>query len=215
MVMKQVEPLSRGLPKDPKGRLKVLSSVKARILALLLLLSLPALGCVGLPRVHQEVALTSLVKKAYRAEPGTPKSSQYARHFERGWKQAYYDVSRGADGCPPSVPPESYWSIKYQNPEGCRRIAAWFEGYECGVLAAQRDGRQLFADVPIGEICSREDSGVCNPVSEIRHPSKSFNGIAAPSSIHFNRGDLLAVEPDDSAEVPASFMNRLPPLNGH
>ena len=119
-------------------------------------------GCAGLTRLHQEVALKALIHKGYKGE-ATHVPPQYARDFERGWKQAYYNVSFGADPCPPSTPPGHYWTIKYQNAEGVRKISAWFAGYRRGVQAAIADCRPIYNEVPVGAICVRQSAVECSP----------------------------------------------------
>lgn len=69
-------------------------------------------------------------------EPSTPFKSYYAR----GWKDAFFDVANGSDGKPPILPPNQYWSPKYQNPAGHAKIRAWFAGYQDGAMAAERVG---------------------------------------------------------------------------
>ena len=132
------------------------------------LLMMMATGCAGLGDLQQEIARKELVHDAYRCEQAEPGSVKYARHFERGWRQGYYDVTKGGDGCPPSVPPQQYWTVKYQNAEGCRQIATWYNGYRRGVTAARRDGRHLYSGVPVGAVCERPRAHECFPIDELR-----------------------------------------------
>ena len=122
-------------------------------------------GCAGWSEVRQmrqELALRKSVNDAFRKEK--PVRSGNPTHFSRGWRQAYYNVSKGSDTCPPSFPPAHYWHSKYQNADGKRKIASWFEGYSCGAAAAVRDGRQHFNTVPFTVYCERESSYQCMPV---------------------------------------------------
>ncbi len=125
-------------------------------------------GCSGARFHREELALLETAKRAYRCEARAPSVNKYSRHFERGWKQAYYNVAKGMGTCPPSTPPEAYWSHKYKSPDGCRKIAAWYEGYRLGALAAQGDCQNLFADVPVVGSCQREDACLCCPEEVIR-----------------------------------------------
>ena len=61
-------------------------------------------------------------------------------HFRDGFRQGYEDVASGGNGCTPAFPPRSYWSWKFQSPEGQQRVNAWFAGYPHGARAAEEDG---------------------------------------------------------------------------
>lgn len=126
-------------------------------------------GCSGLSNCREELSLFEAAKYAYRCEPAAPTVvTKYSRHFERGWQQGYYNVSKGMGTCPPATPPEPYWSIKYKNQDGCRKIAAWYEGFNRGALAAQRDCRDDFSSVPLVGSCQRDDACQCCPEESIR-----------------------------------------------
>jgi hypothetical protein len=60
--------------------------------------------------------------------------------FAHGWRSGYYDVSQGGCGRPPAVPPRCYWSADYQTDEGAAAIDAWYQGFQEGALAAEREG---------------------------------------------------------------------------
>jgi len=61
-------------------------------------------------------------------------------HIENGFKAGYVSVALGGDGCPPTLPPRTYWSGSYQNSKGHEKMHTWFHGYSFGVLAAKQDG---------------------------------------------------------------------------
>ena len=130
-----------------------------------------ATGCAGLSTVREELALRELAKRSYAKCHHNCPSGLYSRDFERGWRQAYYNVSRGFDACPPSVPPEVYWSTKYQNPQGCKSIAAWYQGYSAGASTAVSECRSGFSKVPLIANCVREEEMQCTPVQPLRHPA--------------------------------------------
>lgn len=64
----------------------------------------------------------------------------YPFDFGQGFRAGYETVCLGGDGCPPAMPPRSYWSYHYQGDEGRCQVMAWYDGYHHGVLAAQCDG---------------------------------------------------------------------------
>lgn len=66
----------------------------------------------------------------------------YIYDFGDGFKAGYAQILGGGDACPPTLPPEKYWYVKYQNPAGRERIDAWFSGHEAGVSTALQDGVQ-------------------------------------------------------------------------
>ncbi len=64
----------------------------------------------------------------------------YIYDFGDGFRAGYAQILAGGDPCPPTLPPEKYWYIKYQSPAGRERIDAWFSGHESGVATALQDG---------------------------------------------------------------------------
>lgn len=120
-----------------------------------------ASGCAGIRHFQEDATLKMLAHKAYLGVES--KNCEHPSDFAKGWKQAYYNISMGSDPCPPTVPPQRYWSAKYQSAAGRRKIACWFAGYEQGVAAAQRDCRDYFSDVPVGAYCQRDSVTKCTP----------------------------------------------------
>lgn len=198
-------------------------TLKLRNLLIAFAISSPAfVGCAGVSYLQNEVALKDLAHQAYRCEPGVPKRNKYARHFERGWVQAYYNISKGADCCPPSAPPEQYWSTKYQNNDGQRKIAAWFTGYSCGVAAAQRDCRDKFATVPVGASCTRERATKCSPservdglLDDAASLSQSERPFARQIGGVSNVGDVTSLPPTsiEQSSFQSPTFERLPELD--
>ena len=186
---------------------------------LLVLLALAtSCGCAaGMHHLREDVGLKLLAKRAYKSEPAS--ACTYPKHFSRGWKQAYYNVSLGADPCPPSIPPQPYWSKKYQDAEGCRKIEAWYAGYHKGVEAALRDCRPQYNKVPIGAFCERQSEAECRPTSEF--PPTELNEVSPPLSPpvpeEANTASSLDQLPQDSRVEFSSFeteQRRLPPTEG-
>lgn len=67
-------------------------------------------------------------------------STEYLHDFRCGFITGYKSIARGANGCPPAIPPACYWKPERQTPEGKASAHAWFDGYSHGVLAANADG---------------------------------------------------------------------------
>jgi len=70
-------------------------------------------------------------------------------HFAKGFKEGYQNILEGGKGCQPTLPPRSYWKPCYQTPVGRSKIAAWFDGYSHGAVAAQQDGYGNLQQLPI------------------------------------------------------------------
>ena len=152
--------------------------------------SILPLGCTGLSHFREDIALREMAKHSYASKSNPRGTGDHARHYERGWRQAYFNVSRGADTCPPSVPPEVYWSTKYQTPRGCQQIAAWYEGYRCGAAAAEAECRPAYSKVPVMANCIRPDSQECNPVESLRSDAVGmYGGVELPVETHFAQLD--------------------------
>ncbi len=69
-------------------------------------------------------------------------------HFARGWRDGYFEVSTGASGQLPVVPPKTYWGTKYQSGEGRRCVENYYAGWECGAIAAQSQCRPQLNAIP-------------------------------------------------------------------
>ena len=105
-------------------------------------------GCVTL-REYQSAAMTKMrAHAAYRSTTCPPSCAALARHYERGWMEGYIDVSKGGEGCAPPLPPEQYWSFKYQCAEGHAAIQTWYRGFQDGAHAAFADGAQQYNYIP-------------------------------------------------------------------
>jgi hypothetical protein len=73
---------------------------------------------------------------------------EYRWHFRDGFKAGYRAGASDPDACPPSVPPQKYWSVRYQNPVGRAKVQAWFEGYSYGIIESHVDGVHYYSQIP-------------------------------------------------------------------
>ncbi len=128
-----------------------------------------SMGCTGLSHLRNDLAIQGMAKRSFARQQCDRSITPYSRDYERGWRQAYYDISRGLDGCPPSVPPETYWSTKYQSQEGCKHIVSWYDGYRTGAAAALAECRGSFSKIPVMANCTRPSAVDCNAVEPLRH----------------------------------------------
>jgi len=102
-------------------------------------------GCTAIQDCHYETTNRLRTELAWMSVPPTPAAQDLAStiwgrpsHYRHGWKQGYYDVAMGGAGERPFLPPQKYWSAGYQNPNGERAIAMWYQGYHDGAQAAHQ-----------------------------------------------------------------------------
>lgn len=103
-----------------------------------------SVGCVAVQDCEYRLAQNLRAASAYRSSC----DSGMGYHFASGWKKGYADVLMGGDGQCPAVPPQCYWSHKFQNERGEAAIEDWFQGYSQGAAVAQASGREHYHDVP-------------------------------------------------------------------
>lgn len=129
--------------------------MKSRKLALFIfsLMIIPNVGCQGWYNVRDSFYYCEPIDEAihsyncHRAAKGAWKARsdrfcgrERFDHFGAGFRAGYADVAMGGTGCPPPLPPRSYWGWRYQNCEGQQCVASWFDGYPAGARAAEEDG---------------------------------------------------------------------------
>ncbi|WP_437192646.1 hypothetical protein [Planctomicrobium sp. SH527] len=57
--------------------------------------------------------------------------------YRLGFEQAFVDVSQGAKGDVPALPPANFWTNCARTPGGHQRAENWFSGYAAGATAAK------------------------------------------------------------------------------
>lgn len=110
-------------------------------------------GCAGWQPIGVQANLNERVHDAYHQNSQPLPPGPFARHYERGWKQAYVDYTRGSDGTIPSVPPGTHRLDRCSDRSEYRKIAAWYRGYEQGLAVAQCQCR---GGLTAGETCIPE-----------------------------------------------------------
>lgn len=86
-------------------------------------------------QIHNRLRADRVWRRESRAYSDEP----HFKDFGAGFRQGYFDVACGENGCPPPLPPRTYWRRHYETPEGQEQIAAWYAGYPHGVRAAEQD----------------------------------------------------------------------------
>ncbi len=114
----------------------------------LALISLGLTGCAEIQEMKINVRNRYLAKEAWESLRETNDCMNFESDFGRGFRTGYYDVANGGNGCPPPLPPQRYWSVRYMSLKGRERTEAWFAGYRYGALVAQQDGIGTFLELP-------------------------------------------------------------------
>lgn len=135
-------------------------------------------GCSAVQPQTYHANLQDRIRTAYRSAPQPLANGPYGRQYERGWKQAYFDFSRGSDGQLPSVPPGAHRLDRCSDGTEMRRISAWYRGYEAGLLAAG-------CNCPGG----LTEGNVCRPEPPVRGGGADIDSTVAgktqPKSLEF------------------------------
>jgi hypothetical protein len=116
-----------------------------------LLLVCSSVGCVSFQDHEYQVAQNCRAHRAWLLGCDDRCSSTPWSHYSRGWRRGYADVLMGSDGQCPAVPPQCYWSHKYQSDCGEVAIENWFSGYSAGSAAALASGCDQYHTVPLSD----------------------------------------------------------------
>jgi hypothetical protein len=108
-------------------------------------------GCAEIQELKINTRNRYLAKEAWESLRETSECMNFEADFGRGFRAGYYDVANGGNGCPPPLPPERYWSVRYMSIEGRERTEAWFAGFRYGAMVAQQDGIGVFLELPTSQ----------------------------------------------------------------
>lgn len=175
------------------------SNASRTLVALALALALTA-GCAGSRRAV-DTSLKYLESKAAYEQSCPPQLPHtFQRHYERGWRCGYMTVAKGRKPCPPAVPPQQYWSHKYQSAEGRQFIVTWYDGWRAGAECASGFGIDNCYRVPaIHTDCDCRTA--CNfPTSGVLPNPETVANVGAGSRVN------TAFPPRSESPVP------LPPV---
>jgi hypothetical protein len=109
-------------------------------------------GCSSFTELSIRQADTNAAYKAWKVAKwdyyyqGVPFALR--EHIGRGFRQGFMDTAGGGTGQAPIFPPSYYWGPEYRNQRGSEAIAAWFRGYQDGVLAAEKSGIKDYVPLP-------------------------------------------------------------------
>ena len=105
-------------------------------------------GCAELQEAKINLRNHYLSKEAWNDLREEYCSMNFEKDFGRGFREGYFEVASGGNGCPPVLPPQRYWSVRYMSTEGRERTEAWFSGYRYGAMVAEQDGVGIYMELP-------------------------------------------------------------------
>jgi len=73
---------------------------------------------------------------------------EHRRHFGKGFRDGYFDVAMGGNGCLPTLPPREYWGSWYQTDRGLSQVKAYFDGHQHGAMGAREYGAADYNSIP-------------------------------------------------------------------
>ena len=117
-------------------------------------------GCASIEDYHYCYVNHRRAANAWKVTCSTSDRRLLSSDYEHGWKHGYFDVSTGGCGEPPVIPPNKYWSPRYQNEAGQAAIEDWYAGFQDGATAAESDGSGAFHYIPTGPTVPTEHFGV-------------------------------------------------------
>jgi hypothetical protein len=105
-------------------------------------------GCAALEDFNYRSANQRRASVAWRQARETMPAECATHDYAEGFKAGYFSVATGGSCCPPTGPPPEYYKACYQSTQGQCLVNQWYQGYQAGAIAADRDGRSLWAKVP-------------------------------------------------------------------
>lgn len=110
---------------------------------------------------------------------------RFSRDFKDGFETAYTDISLGASGATPPIPPEKYWKAHFRTLRGHARAQQWFEGYRAGAQHAEATGFTRFNEIPSSResvALGRGYSGGLQPAGYVEPQNFSPEMFGAPGA---------------------------------
>ncbi|QDV68886.1 hypothetical protein Poly24_25990 [Rosistilla carotiformis] len=143
-------------------------------------------------------------------------NEDYIYNFRDGFRQGYEDVANGGNGCTPAFPPRSYWSWKYQSPEGQQRVSAWFAGYPHGARAAEEHGLGNYGQIQMSgqmaEACVQCGLGE-SPIPAAAAPTAVAEPAPAPLTGYeglLGDGETIVGDVQVQSETPSKVSTAKP-----
>jgi len=139
----------------------------------LLTSGLGMVGCASLEDLHYQSVNRLRAKSAWGDMKACLPKGSTNKDYAHGFQEGYYSVASGGSHCPPVTPPPCYWAAKYQSTEGQSAVTQWYQGFQAGVVAADKDGRSIWTTVP-----TQDGPGVSGRVAESPEMTYSTDSIS-------------------------------------
>jgi len=130
-------------------------------------------GCASFEDYHYHATNRLRALSAWGDAKDCLPSCSLNKDFACGFKEGYYSVATGGSHCPPITPPPCYWSAKFQSTAGQAAVDQWYQGFQSGVIAADRDGRSIWTKVP-----TQDGPGVPGCLAEAPEMSYATDAIS-------------------------------------
>ena len=160
-----------------------------------------SVGCGTLYHHREDMIVQREAKHEFDLYAVNQPKGKHARHFERGWRQGYYDVSIAGKSCAPTLPPQPYWSAKYKTAQGAALTSQWYDGYHQGAEYARHCGMKPVLPwqtqgcvEPQFDACSTQD-GDCGANSRSNGAFDAYNRVEATSILPRNGRELVSDDP--------------------
>src|SRR5579883_3374108 len=107
--------------------------------------------CLFTDEVKGKVYYCLLANSAWKTYQGEHPDCAGSADFAKGFKRGYADYLEYGDcSCRP-LPPQRYWKIRHETPEGRAATVAWLDGFRAGAAAAKASGYRELIVVPVGK----------------------------------------------------------------
>ena len=151
------------------------TAMKKSLFVLLTITSLLT-GCAGLEDYKYRSVNRHRAAEAWKQARACLSPACITTDYANGFKEGYFAVATGGSSCPPVVPPPLYFHARYQSTAGQCQVNSWYQGYQAGTIAADRDGRSLWATVP-----TQDGPGLSCPAVELTTDTYWSSVIANPT----------------------------------
>jgi hypothetical protein len=107
--------------------------------------------CLFTDEITGKVYYCLLAQSAWKTYQGEHPDCAGSKDFARGFKRGYADYLEYGDCSTHPVPPQRYWKIHHETPQGRAATVAWLDGFRAGAAAAKASGYRELIIVPIGK----------------------------------------------------------------
>jgi hypothetical protein len=156
-------------------------------------------GCVTLRNCQSWCANKWTAHSAYKDCACPPECISSERDYRKGWKDGYYEVATGGEGCLPPLPPECYWTPRYECDQGRAAIQTWYRGYQDGAHAAISHGVQQYNFLPSPHAAGAPHASYDDPAEHYDHATES---VPMPET----QADELPTPEESASRMPAGFV---------